>query len=160
MGYRVTDQDRELFADYYRRGHSLVEISEITGKAKSTIQRHIYEIGFRGYRGTPSYIDPMDNAPVIEIDESGDEDALPTNVEVPAWITDLQNMVNLVDTLKADNTQLVNEVNSLRRQMSIIQAQHEKTIEHWIQMDEEKTTATSETQHGEIMRKVRETTGR
>ena len=160
MGYRVSAEDLKVFADYYRRGHSLVEISKITGKAKSTIQRHIYEIGFRGYRGTPSYIDPMDDATVIEIDESGDKDALPTNVEVPAWITDLQNMVTLIDTLKADNEQLVNEVNSLRRQMSVIQAKHEQTIEHWIQMDEEKSTATSETQHGEIMRKVRETTGR
>jgi len=160
MDWKVTPELDLVFADHYLRGRSLVEISKITGKAKSTIQRHLSDMGFKGVRGSADFVNPLANAPVIEIDESGDKDALPTNVNVPAWVTDLQNMVNLIDTLKADNEQLVNEINAMRRQMSVIQAKHEQTIEHWIKMDEEKSTATSETQHGDIMRKVRETTGR
>jgi len=160
MTWRVTSELDQTFAEHYRRGRSLVEIAQITGKAKSTIQRHLYDMGFRGVRGTPDHIDPINNEPTIEIDESGEKDALPTIVEIPAWITDLQNMVDLIETLKADNKQLVNEVNSLRRQASVIQAQHEKTVEHWIAVSTEKATATSDTQHGAIMRKVREQTGR
>ena len=160
MTWRVTSELDLVFADHYQRGRSLVEIAKITGKAKSTIQRHLYDMGFRGVRGTPDHVDPLKDAPVIEIDESGEKDALPTIVEIPAWITDLQNMVDLIETLKADNKQLVDEVNSLRRQASVIQAQHEKTVEHWIEVSTEKATATSDTQHGEIMRKVRNSTGR
>ena len=160
MTWRVTSELDQTFAEHYRRGRSLVEIAQITGKAKSTIQRHLYDMGFRGVRGTPDHIDPINNEPTIEIDESGEKDALPTIVEIPAWITDLQNMVDLIETLKADNKHLVNEVNSLRRQASVIQAQHEKTVEHWIAVSTEKATATSDTQHGAIMRKVREQTGR
>ena len=160
MGSKVTPELDQTFADHYRRGRSLVEIAKITGKAKSTIQRHLYDMGFRGVRGTPDHVDPINNVPTIEIDESGEKDALPTTVDVPEWITDLNNMVDLIKTLKADNEQLVNEVNALRRQMSIQKAQYETTVEHWIKMDEERSATTSDTQHGAIMRKVREQTGR
>jgi hypothetical protein len=160
MGTTVTDQDLKVFADHYLRGRSLVEIAKITGKAKSTIQRHLADMGFKGVRGSANFVNPLADALVIEIDESGEKDALPTNVEIPAWITDLQNMVDLIGTLKADNKQLVDEVNSLRRQASVIQAQHEKTVEHWIAVSTEKATATSDTQHGKIMREARKTTGR
>jgi hypothetical protein len=160
MGTTVTPEQDLVFADHYLRGRSLVEISKITGKAKSTIQRHLADMGFKGVRGSANFVNPLADAPSVEIDESGDADALPTNVEVPVWITDLHNMVDLVETLKADNEQLVNEVNSLRRQMSVIQAKHEQTIEHWIKLDEERNVATSDTQHGAVMRKVREMTGR